>query len=107
DVAVIVATPGDSVVTTPAPDTEAITGLLEAQEVGRPVRTLSFASRVTTVPGVVSPTNRVVAANVTLTVATGGGVTLSVCDPVFPPIVAVIDVEPTARPVTIPLVETV
>jgi hypothetical protein len=88
-------------------DTVAICVLLEIHEAVRPVRTLLLASRVTAVPCVVSPTRNVLAASVTLTVATPGGVTVIVCDPDLPPMVAVIAVEPGATPVTRPAALTV
>src|SRR5689334_1601049 len=89
-------------VTAPKLETVAICALLDTHEIARPPRGLLFASRATAVPCVVSPTSNVVAAKVTLTLATPGGVTLIVRDPVFPPMVAVIAAEPAATPVTRP-----
>jgi hypothetical protein len=105
-VAVIVVEPGDSAVTSPPLETEAICVFVDLYVIVRPVMTLLAASRVTTVACVVCPTSSVLAANVTLTVATPGGVTVSVFDPFLPPIVAVIVVDPAVTPVTRPLDDT-
>jgi hypothetical protein len=103
----MVVEPGVRAVTTPLLDTEAICALLEDHEVARPMMMLLLASRVTAVASVVCPTSNVLDANVTLTVATGGGRTLIVCAPFFPPMVAVIVADPVVTPVTTPAVVTV
>ena len=66
------------------------------------MRTLLFASRVTAVACVVWVTCKLPDASVTDTDATGGGTTVTVCDPFLPSIVAVITADPAATPVTRP-----
>jgi hypothetical protein len=106
-VAVIVAEPAATPVTTPLDDTVA-TPVLELDHVtARPVSTLLLASRVVAVSCVVCPTLTLAEAGATLTDATGTSVTVTVAVPLFPSLVAVIVAEPAATPVTTPLDETV
>jgi hypothetical protein len=106
-VAVIVAEPAATPVTTPLDETVAIPVLELDHVTARPVRTLLFASRVVAVSCAVCPTVTLAVAGVTLTDATGTTETATVAVPLFPSLVAVIVAEPAATPVTTPLVETV
>jgi hypothetical protein len=109
-VAVIVAVPGATPVTTPLGDTVAIDPLFVVQMTVRPVSVLPFASLVTALSVVVPATKIVAVAGETVTVATGAGgaaVTVIVAVPVFPSLVAVIVAVPGATPVTTPLGDTV
>jgi hypothetical protein len=107
-VAVIVTGPPIATpVTTPAFDTVAIDVLLEAHVTTRPVRTVPLMSAVVAVSVPVCPTMIELAGGATVTVATGGGVTVTTDVPDFPSLVAVIVVVPAATPVTTPLADTV
>jgi hypothetical protein len=106
-VAVIVAEPAATPVTTPLDETVAIPVLELDHVTVRPVSTLLFASRAVAVSCTVWPTVTLGAAGETLTDATGTGVTVTLAVPFFPSLVAVIVAEPTATPVTTPLGETV
>jgi len=106
-VAVMVAVPGVSPETTPVDDTVATSGLLELQVTTRLVTTVPFTSLTTTVR-VVDPRTRIVAdGGDTVTVPTGATVTVTVADPDFPSLVAVIVAVPGATPVTTPVDDTV
>lgn len=107
DVAVIVAVPTDTPVTTPPDETVALEELLVVQVMDAPGTTAPSASRAIAESVVVAPTLTVAVAGVTVTVATGFGVMVTVAVPVFPSLEAVIVAEPAATPVTTPLVETV
>jgi hypothetical protein len=106
-VAMMLAVPAATAVTTPVPDTVATPVLSEDQTMTRPVNTLLLASRVVAVACVAWPIWIGEAARDTLTEATGIGVTVSVALPVWPPLAAVIWAVPTASAVTTPLLDTV
>ena len=100
--------PTATAVTRPAPETVATPLFDVVQVTARPVSVLPEASRsvgtsVTTAPGV-----SVGAAGATLTVATGGGMTVTIADPSWPSLVAtMVTGPPTATAVTNPPVDTV
>ena len=73
-VAVIVAAPAATPVTSPAPLTVATLPLLDAQLTGRPLSTLPAESFAVAVNGSVCPTATLGAAGLTPTVATAAGV---------------------------------
>ena len=107
-VAVIVTgPPAATAVTTPAPETVATPLLDDVQVTFRPVKVLPEASRsvgtsVTTAPGV-----SVGAAGARVTVATGGGMTVTIADPSWPSLVAtIVTGPPTATAVTNPAPDT-
>lgn len=103
--AVIVAVPAATAVTTPLLDTVATDWLLDDQSTTRPVRTLPCESFVVAESVVVVPTSIVAVVGETSTVATGtgaGAVTVIVALPVFPSLVAVIVAMPGATAVTVP-----
>jgi hypothetical protein len=109
-VAVIVADPRTSAVTSPFTLTVATLVALDDHVTTRPDSTLPLASRKVTASCTVPPTATLVDAGDTLTVATGAtGATVTVVAdvPLFPSLVAVIVAEPAATPVTRPLVFTV
>src|SRR5205823_8644564 len=104
-VAVIVALPAPTAVTSPLALTVAALGLPELQVTVRPERTLLFASLSTAVSccvGVI-PSTRFALAGVTVTVATGAGVTVIVALPVFPSLVAITLAVPAETAVTSPV----
>jgi hypothetical protein len=105
-VAVITAEPIARAVTSPLTSTEAINGSLEDQMTARPVRVAPFASFGVAVNCCVEPTTRLGAGGLTLTVATGTGVTVRVASPVLVSLAAMMCVVPAATDVTSPLVET-
>jgi hypothetical protein len=98
-VAIAVARPPALIVTTVASD--------EVQVITRPASTLLFASDVVAENCCVAPTTIDGAAGATTTLATGTGVTVIVCVPVFPPACALITDCPAAMPVIIPVDEIV
>lgn len=106
-VAVIVALPGATAVTTPALDTVAAAGLFELQATVRPERTFPLPSLTTTISGAVCPTVRLLLGGATVTVATGTALTFTVAVVDLPSLVAVIVVLPAVRPLTTPLADTV
>jgi hypothetical protein len=106
-VAVIVAAPAPSAVTTPVGETVATADALVLQVTGRPVSTLPPASLSVAVRGVVSPTTKLDDAGVTATVATAAAVTVTLAVPDAAPLVAVIVAVPGATAVTTPVVDTV
>jgi hypothetical protein len=108
-VAVIVAEPAATPVTTPLDDTVAIPVFELAHVTVRPESTAPFASYVVAVSCTVCPTLTLGVEGETLTEATGTvtAVTLTEAVPLFPSLVAVIVAEPAATPVTTPLDETV
>src|SRR6266516_531611 len=105
-VAVMVAEPVASAVTSPLALTVAAFMLLLVHVTVRPVSTLPFASFSVAVNWTVLPTLMLADAGVTVTVATGGGFTVIDAVPLLPSLVAVIVTDPTATPVTSPLPET-
>src|SRR2546425_6734923 len=106
DVAVIVAAPVVTPLTSPLPVTVATAGLLDAQLTVRPVRVLPFASLRVAVSWTVWPVGTEAGAGVTVTDATGAGgggaVTVIAAVPLFPSLVAVSVAAPTATPVACP-----
>src|SRR3989442_5387207 len=111
DVAVIVAAPVVTPLTSPLPVTVATAGLLDAQLTVRPVRVLPFASLRVAVSWTVWPVGREAGAGVTVPDATGAGgggaVTVIAAVPLFPSLVAVSVAAPTATPVACPVPFTV
>ena len=106
--AVIVAVPAWTAVTTPLALTVAVVSLLDVQTIVRPVNTFPDASLTIAVYVTVSPNDaRVSIAGVTVMDATGTRVTVTVADAEAVPEVAVIVVVPGATPVTVPFASTV
>lgn len=108
-VAVMVALPLATAVTTPFADTVATPELLEDQDTARPVSVAPPASSVDTESVVVAPAVSVAVDGVTITEATGAGAgaaTVIVAFPVFPSLVAVIVAVPALFAVTTPAVLT-
>ena len=106
-VAVMVAVPGATAVTRPLADTVATPVADEVQLTARPVSTSLLAARVTAVPCVVCPTSSAEDANVSDTLATGVGLTVSVASPTMLSTVARITAVPLVSAVTTPAAETV
>jgi len=110
-VAVIVAAPTATPVTSPLPFTLAIPPLLDAHVTARPVRTVPALSLVTALSWTAWPAGTLAEAGLTATDATGAGaggaVTVIAAVPLLPSLVAVIVAVPAATPVTRPLVLTV
>src|SRR5947208_7463450 len=103
-VAVIVTgPPAATPLTSPLPFTLAIALLLDCQVTTRPVNGLPFASLGVAVSCTVLPTATPAVAGVTVTDATGTGVTVLAAVPFWPSLVAVIVAEPAALPVTSPV----
>src|SRR5947208_7893360 len=101
-VAVIVAVPGVTPVTSPALVTVATDVLLLDQVTARPESAAPFASLGVAVNWTVCPAWTVAVGGVTSTVATGTLVTVIDAVPLFPSLVAVIEAEPGVTPVTSP-----
>jgi hypothetical protein len=106
-VAVIVAPPGDLPVTTPLVETVATLGALVVHVIARPVRTLPAASLRVAESPTVRPWTTLADAGLTVTVATGSGAIVTVDDPLFPSLVAVITTVPGLIVLTRPVDETV
>src|SRR6266576_1639239 len=107
-VAVIVTgPPAATPLTSPLPFTLAIALLLDCQVTTRPVNGLPFASLGVAVSCTVLPTATPAVAGVTVTDATGTGVTVMAAVPLWPSLVAVIVAEPATLVVTSPLLLTV
>jgi hypothetical protein len=106
-VAVIVAVPGATPVTTPAPDTVAAAVLLEVHATVRSVTTVPFTSLTVATRVVVFPAMMLAVVGATATLATGMLVTVTAELPLLPSLVAVTVAVPEATPVTTPLDETV
>src|SRR6184192_478089 len=102
-VAVIVAAPAVTPVTTPLPLTVATAVLLLPQLTGRPDNGLPLASFGVAVSCTVWPTGTDAVLGLTVTDATGTVLTVIVAVPLCPSEVAVIVTEPAATPVTNPL----
>src|SRR5205809_312061 len=107
DVAVIVADPAATPLTTPLALTVATAVLPLDQVIARPESELPFASFGVAVSCIVWPTCTDAVAGVTVTDATGTVLTVIVAVPLCPSDVAVIVAEPAATPVTSPLALTV
>jgi len=105
-VAVIVAVPAATAVTTPVDATVATFVLSESHEMERSTTTVPFTSVTTAVSVVVPGTPMVAVAGLTVTVATGAAATVTADVPLFPSLVAVIVAVPTLIPVTRPVAET-
>jgi len=103
-VAVIDIVPAFSPVTSPLAETDATCGLDVPVDhvIGRPVSTPPLASLSTAVACVVSPSSMEEEASVTVTVATGGGLTVSMAEPTLPPLVALMLVVPIHTAVASP-----
>jgi hypothetical protein len=106
-VALIVAEPTAWAVTSPFTSTDAIAGSVDDHVTARPMRTVPLASFVVAVNCCVNPTTTLGLAGLTLTLATGTGVTVRIAWPLFVSLVAVIWAVPAAMDVTNPLDETV
>src|SRR5437763_6129843 len=106
-VAVIVAEPAATPVTSPLPLTVAAAVLLLCQVTGRPASVLPFASLGVAVSCTLPPAGTVADAGATVTEATGMCTTVMADVPLFPSLVAVIVADPAATPVTRPLPLTV
>src|SRR5215469_12888374 len=105
-VAVIVAVPAATAVTSPVAETVATDDAFVLHVTVRPVSVLPFASVNVVVSVVVPPTVSVALPGLTATVATGARVTVTVAEPDAAPLVAVIVAVPGATPVTTPDAET-
>ena len=103
----IVTAPAATPLTSPLADTVATAGALEAQVTDRPASTLPAASFSVAVSCTVAPTSTAAVAGLITTDATGTFATVTVAEPLFPSLVAVIVTDPTATPVTRPLADTV
>src|SRR5216117_487972 len=107
-VAVIVTgPPAATPLTSPLPFTLAIALLLDCQVTTRPVNGVPFASLGVAVSCTVLPTATPAVAGVTVTDATGTGVTVMAAVPLWPSLVAVIVAEPATFAVTSPVPVTV
>src|SRR3989449_294696 len=106
-VAVIVAAPTATPVTSPLADTVATALLLVVQVTVRPLSTLPLASLSVAVSCTVPPTYTLGAVGLTVTEATGTRLTVTAALPLLPSLVAVIVTAPAATPVTSPVAETV
>ena len=104
--AVMVALPGPTAVTTPLVETVAAAVLSLLQVTGAPEITAPDASFTVAVSVVLSPTVRVAAPGDTWTLAATGGCTTIVAVPDWPSLLAVIVAEPGATPVTRPFAST-
>src|SRR5712691_5283823 len=106
-VAVMVADPTATPLTTPLLETVATAALSLAHVTVRPVSVLPFASFSVAVSTTVRPTATLAVAGLTVTVATGTCTTVIAAPPLCPSLVAVIVAEPATFPVTSPLELTV
>src|SRR3989442_4986689 len=106
-VAVSVAVPGATALTSPVADTVATPAALVVHVTARPVNTLPAESLGVAVSCTVCPTVRLDEVGLTVTDATGTMVTVTVAVPLFPSLVAVSVAAPAATPVTRPLRDTV
>src|SRR5437773_4019315 len=102
-VAVIVAVPAATPVTSPLPLTVATAAALLAHVTVRPVSGAPLASFGVAVSCTVAPAATLAVAGLTVTVATGTVVTVRAAVPLLPSLVAVIVAVPAAPPVTSPL----
>lgn len=106
-VAVMVALPGATAVTSPAPLTVATPAAEDDQATDRPPSVSPALSTGVAASCVVSPTVVTTDDGEIVTDATGGKMKVIVAVPFRPSLVAVIVTEPAPRPVTVPLCETV
>jgi hypothetical protein len=106
-VAVIVALPAATPVTTPADETEATVASLVDQAITRPESAFPVASFGVAESVSVCPTVMLADAGATTTDATGVGFTITVAVPDLPSLVAVIVTVPAVTPVTRPVLEIV
>src|SRR5438034_1384037 len=106
-VAVIVADPAATPVTSPAADTVAIAVFELVHATARPVSTFPAASFSVALSCVVAPAKTFAVAGLTVTEATGTLDTVTAAVPLCPSLVAVIVTAPTAPPVTSPAADTV
>src|SRR2546429_39054 len=106
-VAVMVADPVATAVTTPLPLTRAIVVSLLDHVTACPDKTLPLASLIVAVSCAVCPTDTVADDDVTVTEATGAFVTVTAAVPLWPSLAAVIVAEPAATPLTRPVLLTV
>jgi hypothetical protein len=106
-VAVIVAEPSETAVTTPVSATDATSGLLDVQATARPVTICPFASRSVADRVAVFPPTMLTDGGLTDTLATGTGVTVTLVLPLLPPAVASMVADPGATAFTTPVSETV
>jgi len=106
-VAVIVAVPIATAVTTPVCDTVAMPVLSEFHERGRPVRTFPLTSFNVATSVTVCPITTLGLGGASVMVFTGAAVTDTVVDPLFPSLVAVIVACPAPTPVMRPADDTV
>jgi hypothetical protein len=102
----MVAEPGVTAVTRPVGDTVATAGLLELQLTTRSVSTAPLASFTVGRSDTLLPTTSDALLGVTVTLATGAGLTLMVAVPDFPSLCAVIVAEPGERAETTPAADT-
>src|SRR2546428_1436038 len=106
-VAVIVAAPAATPVTSPLPFTVATAGLSLAHVTVRPASGVPFASSGVAVSWTVNPACTEGAGGLTITDATGTKITVTAAVPLWPSLVAVMVAAPAATPVTRPLPLTV
>src|SRR5438876_409137 len=106
-VAVIVAAPAATPVTSPLPFTVATAGAVLAHVTTRPASAFPLASFGVALSCTVCPTATLADAGLTATEATGTMVTVTAAVPLFPSLVAVRVALPADTPVTSPLAETV
>jgi hypothetical protein len=106
-VAVTLAVPTDTAVSTPVAETVTTAGSLELHITPRPVNTPPFASIVVAVAWAVPTAVMEFGVRLTLTDATGIAVTVTDAVPIFPSLVAVISAAPGATAETIPAADTV
>jgi len=91
----------------PVPETVATDGVPLLQAIGRPVRGFPPTSLVAAVSWNAPPGLTLTVPGVTTTVLTGIGVTVTLVEPVFPSLVAVINADPGATAVNNPVGDTV
>jgi len=106
-IATMFAAPTATAVTTPWASTVATDVLLELHAIARPVRTLLLASRVVALACDVPTAVIELGDKLTVTVATGTGLTVSVALPVLVSLIAMICTDPALTAVTSPVAETV
>ena len=103
----MVAVPSAMPVTRPVPSTAATVPSLVVHVTVRPERRLPFASLTVAPRRTLAPRYTLAGLGLTVTEATGRFVTVTAAVALFPSLVAVIVAEPTARPLTTPLGDTV